>query len=156
MATSTTPRARGELVEYERFVDDQMARARGRIKLVEVLAAGTVLGAALLGYLFVMVVLDHVLAHGLPRQVRVVSLLFLAAGLAGYAGWFVVRPMVRRINTLYAARTVERAEPRFKNSLITFLQLRGKKEVPEPILEAVEEKAAADLAQDVVFSAWLC
>jgi hypothetical protein len=56
--------------------------------------------------------------------------------------------LLRRINTMYAAVSIERAEPRMKNSVLSWVDLsRRKEDLPEPILKNIESKAANDLAK---------
>ena len=44
-------------------------------------------------------------------------------------------PLVRRINGLYAAKTIEVSEPAFKNSLINYLELkRHPEQLPKAVL----------------------
>ena len=68
----------GKLLDYEQFIDHQLGLTRARIKMTDVLTAGVLLVAAVLGVLFLEVVLDHLV--GLPFWFREIV---LVAGLAG-------------------------------------------------------------------------
>jgi hypothetical protein len=105
------------------------------------------LAAAAVAFFLVAAVVDHWLVPGgLSIYGR---LAFLAVFLLG-GGWYVAREIaplfVYRINPLFAAQTIERAKPTLKNSLLNFLMLRSNRTgVPEVVLSAVEEQAAANL-----------
>ncbi len=60
----------------------------------------------------------------------------------------IVLPLVWRVNGLYAAKTIEGADPSFKNSLVNYLDLRPHRgELPKSFLAAIEAKAVNDLTQ---------
>ncbi len=62
--------------------------------------------------------------------------------------------LVRRVNPVYAAQTIERAKPSLKNSLINFLLFRRQREeVPQIVYNALEEQAAAGLVHGPVETA---
>ncbi len=72
-------------------------------------------------------------------------MLLVMAGI--YLARRVVLPAVHRINPLFAAATIEGSQTSLKNSLINFLLLRGhRREVAMPVYQAIEHRAAADLA----------
>ena len=53
---------------------------------------------------------------------------------AAFAALRIVRPLVSRVNGLYAAKTIEEADPAFKNSLINYLDLRRHRdELPKAV-----------------------
>src|SRR2546428_4932586 len=56
MATTTSP---DHALDYEHYIDYQLARAQGRIKSVDVGAAVVRLITAALVYLLIVIVLDH-------------------------------------------------------------------------------------------------
>ena len=91
-------------------------------------------------------VLDH--AIGLPLWCRrIVLFLGLSAGVA-FAVLRIVLPLVGKVNGFYAARTIEEADPAFKNSLISYLDLRRRRdEISKAAMAAIEAKAVNDLTQ---------
>ena len=144
MATVSQPH--GKVLDYEQYIDHQLRQTRARIKTTDLLTGSVTLAAAVLGVLFLEVVLDH--AFGLPRLVRQVILLAGLAGGGAYAVRRIALPMLRSVNGLYAARTIEEADPAFKNSLISYLDLRRHRAgVPPAILAAIEAKAVNDLTR---------
>ncbi len=58
----------------------------------------------------------------------------------------IVMPLLRRVNGLYAAKTIEDADPAFKNSLINYLELRRyRTQMPKAIMATLESRAVTDL-----------
>ena len=108
---------------------------------------------ALLASLMVLVIVDHWIV-GLGFWARVVS---LAAIIAGSVVFLVVRvaPLVLRgINPVYAARSIERTFPVLKNSLINALLFRSHRgELREVVYRGVEQQAAVGLTRVDVDSA---
>ena len=137
---------RGRLVEYAEFIEDQVARARARIKSNDMFRAILWIITASLGVLFAEVVLDHFLE--LPLGVRR-GILFGGLGLGLIYAWLkIARPMLRRVNTLYAAKSIESTDPHFKNSLINYLQIREDADKVAPsVLAQIEARAVADLSK---------
>src|SRR3954453_8912752 len=125
MALGTQPV--GKLRDYEQYIEHQLRRTRSRIKTTDVITAGLVLVTCALGVLFLEVILDHV--FGLPVWLRRVILWGGTLGSLAYAARRMVLPLLLRVNGLYAAKTIEEADPTFKNSLITYLDLRASKAV---------------------------
>ncbi|MFO0951818.1 MAG: hypothetical protein U0835_11845 [Isosphaeraceae bacterium] len=146
MALGTQPV--GKLLDFEQFIEHQIERTRARIKTTDLLTAGLMLVTVGLGVLFLEVVLDHQV--GLPVWFR--GLVFWTAVVA--AVWFsarrIVLPLISRINGFYAAKTIEEADPEFKNSLMTYLDLRRQRQegtVSKAAYAAVEAKAVKDLTR---------
>ena len=145
MALGTQPH--GKMLDYEQYIDHQLSRTRAQIKTTDILIAALILATAALGVLFVEVVLDH--AFGLPVWLRRIVLF---GGMGGAAG--LRRPCgspgrsLSRVNGFYAAKTIEDADPAFKNSLINYLDLRKHRdEIPRRALAAIEAKAVGDLTR---------
>jgi hypothetical protein len=147
MAThdDTQPAARGRMLEYAEFVEDQVARACARIKSNDVFRASLWLITVGLAVLFLEIVLDHTLE--LPMVVRR-SIFFGGLLVAAiYGGLRIVRPMFMRVNDLYAAKSIESVDPHFKNSLINYLRLREDADkIPPSVLKSIEARAVNDLS----------
>src|SRR5262245_60233540 len=92
-----------------------------------------------------MVVLDSNLP--LSPGVRLTAFLGYVAGTLAYLGWFVIRPLTRRINPYYAARKVEETLDGAKNSVVNWLDLHNDEKLPAAIHNAVGQSAAMDLAR---------
>src|SRR5262249_34672234 len=75
----------------------------------------------------------------------------LALGLTGavaFAAARVAMPFMRRISSIYAAKTIEDADPGFKNSLINYLELRRQRDqLSKFVMATIEARAVSDLTQ---------
>jgi hypothetical protein len=146
MTLGTQAQPHGKLLDYEQFIDHQLERTRSRIKFTDIMTAGLTLVVGFLGVLFLEVVLDHMV--GLPLLTR---RLVLSAGVTIAAAFSAIRiamPLLRRINGIYAAKTIEDADPAFKNSLINYLELRRfRGQVPKAIMATLQARAVTDLTQ---------
>lgn len=142
-----TPSASGRLVEYEAFIESQLRKTRSHVRGVDLAAHVLTFLAGMLGYLLLAGVVDHwVVPGGLGFWGR---LLFLAGGLtlAGYLAARTLPLLVKRINPLYAAQTIERSRPALKNGLLNFLFFRENPAGLNPVVyQAIEEQAATNLA----------
>src|SRR5947209_9458292 len=109
--------------KYETFVEQQLARARARIRALDAAAIGLVLLLGTLAYCLVVTLLDQILE--LPAGVRLaVFLIYVIAALV-YLGLAGFRLLSRRINPYYAARQIEQTLPDAKNSVVNWLDLRA-------------------------------
>jgi hypothetical protein len=163
MATGTAQRgpkpasstADGRWIEYDEFIDKQLRKARGQVKGVELAGSLMALAAGGLLYFLAVSLVDHWLVPGgLGIGGRV---LFFAVFLFA-AAWYIARRLaplvIRRINPIYAADTIEKSKPSLKNSLINFLFLRNERSgVPQVVYQAVEEQAANNLQRTQVEAA---
>ena len=60
----------------------------------------------------------------------------------------VAMPLLLRINNIYAAKTIEDADPAFKNSLINYLELRRSRgQLSKVVMATIEARAVSDLTQ---------
>ena len=115
------------------------------MKLVDIVSNSLMMICAALGYMLTVALFDHwVMTLGFWTR-----MLALAVLVGGCGWWMFTRIMpliVRRINPVYAAFTIERAEPSLKNSLINFLMLRGERgKVHDVVYHALGQRAASDL-----------
>ncbi|WP_158633438.1 DUF4175 family protein, partial [Tautonia sociabilis] len=147
MALGTEPRPSqgGRMLDYEQFVDHQLHQTRSRIRATEVFTAVVVMATVVLGILLLEIVLDHWV--GLPRAIRA-AVLLVAGATGAYAMYrFVLLPLLSSVNNFYAARKIEAFDPRFKNSLLNYIDLRRRREeLPPAVLRALESRAVKDLA----------
>ena len=76
------------------------------------------------------------------------ALAIFAVGALAYIWRSLVPLVLRRINPVYAAHSIERTKPSLKNSLVNFLLLRANPAgLTQNVYEAIEEQAATGLAQ---------
>jgi hypothetical protein len=154
MATGTFPESRapqpratsrGNDPSPDTYIDRQLRRTQWQVRLVDSGAALLVWCAALLLSLFAFAVIDHWLVP-LGTVGRWLALLALAAGSVYYFIMQLGPLLICRINSAYAAKVIEDAEPSLKNSLLNFLLLRSNHAgVSEVVVDALRQRAAADL-----------
>lgn len=135
--TSSPPR-------HEAFLEEQLGRARRRIRTFD-LAAG-VLGFLAGTLLFGLAMIGFDLAFDLSGTARLLALAGYGLAATAYVAFFIVWPLVRSVNPYYAALRVEGTVPGAKNSIINWLDLRSRKLAPA-IRNAVSNRAAHDVAQ---------
>lgn len=137
-----------KVVEYDRYIETQLHRTRRQVKGVDLAGSLLLLVVASLAYLMAVALVDHwVASGGLGFAGRLAAFALLAAGVLAFAVLRLAPLMLRRVNPVYAAYTIERHQPGIKNSLINFLLLRsGSQRLPERIYEAMEAQAANALS----------
>lgn len=142
MATVTDSRA--PATKSEAFVDQQLGRARQRIRALDVTAA--VLGLAILTLVYGLgvILLDGRLE--LPSRVRQLGFVGYVLISLAYVGVTIVWPLCRRINPYFAARQLEETLDAAKNSVVNWLDLHAEP-LPPAIRVAVSQRAAKDLAR---------
>ncbi len=140
--------ANGQVVEFDDFIDAQLRKTRSHVRSVDIATSLMVLAAGTLAYILLAAVFDHwIVAGGLGFWGRTFFLAVYLVAAATYLGTTVVPLLVRTINPLYAAETIERSQPTLKNALVNFLFFRGHRERLNPVIyQAVEAQAARNLA----------
>ncbi|KAJ3058884.1 hypothetical protein HK102_010265, partial [Quaeritorhiza haematococci] len=145
MTVGAQTRTQGKLLDYKEFIEHQIAVTRRRIKYTDLVTACLTLAVGVALVLLIEVVLDH--AFGLPAFVRRIILIAGTVAAAGFVMLRMIRPLLMSINTLYAAKTIEGADPEIKNSLINYLEIRrDSARVSKNVMAALESRAVADLA----------
>jgi hypothetical protein len=144
MATVQPPPKPAPASKYDAFVESRLARARSRIRSLDVAAALLGFVAITLGFALVMAVVDRSLELApLFRQLAFAGYLLCSAL---YLTFALILPLSRRLNPYYAARQMEQVIPGAKNSVVNWLDLRERK-LPAAIQGAVGQRAARDVAQ---------
>ncbi len=135
--------------EQDRFIEARLLEARRHVKAVDVATALVTLAIGVLAYLLTTALIDHwLVTGGLGTVGRMLMWLGLVVGGGAYFAWRVWPPLWHRINPVFAASTIERSEPTLRNSLINFLLLRrSRQEMAPAVYQALEGRAAADLAR---------
>ncbi|MFN7805554.1 MAG: hypothetical protein ACK5TO_16160, partial [Planctomycetaceae bacterium] len=135
-------------LEYDEFVEVQIAKTRDSLRSNEVITSLTQLAVLWIGYLLMVVILDQWVAdRGLSPPIRMILLL----GLIAVSGFITVRnilwPLFRRINPLYAARVIEESESRFQGNLVNWIDLKsaGRASETSAAVRAIEKRAAVGL-----------
>ncbi len=135
------------LVDSEHYIDDQIRRTRRSLKLVDLAAGLITLTIGLLAFVLLAAVLDHwVVPGGLNVPGRIAVFGLMLAAIAWY-GWRQFVPLLRSINPVYAAHTIERNSPSLKNSLLNLLMFRTHRQhMSTRVYHALEQQAAQRLS----------
>lgn len=149
MSTTAPPGNSSQYVDFDEYVEFQLEKTRSSIRWTDLLTAGAAVVAGFLGYLFVFVVLDQwVIPGGFNRLTRTVLLFVWLAGTGAWLFMKLVRPWLKRINRLYAARELERAEPGLHSSLLNLIDLRDAGRTINPaVLKTLQRQTAVRLSE---------
>ena len=149
MSTSYDPAGSQQYVDFDEYVDYQLQRTREQIRWTDLLTALTGIAVAVLAYTLVFVLLDHwVIEGGFSVTARIAMLTLLVAGTTVWLARKVLVPATRRVNSLFAARTIEQSAPDLKDSLLNLIDLkRSGRPLPEGIGASLEKRAAVGLSQ---------
>src|SRR5262249_5677972 len=96
MATAVEPTKQTSTPKYESFVEQQLTRARQRIRLIDLATAGLVLLVAVFAYAVSMALLDNWLVLSVP--VRQMALAVFLLGVGVFVAVALLRPLLRPIN----------------------------------------------------------
>lgn len=153
MATDTLPEppvTKRKAPPAELVIDRQLRRTQFQVRIVDIIGSLVVWVAAVLTALFLLAVCDHWIVS-IGEVGRWLALVSLVLGSVYYFAVHLGPLLWRRINSAYAAKVIEDAEPSLKNSLLNFLLLRGNPAgVPEVVVDALRDRAASDLTHTPV------
>ncbi len=149
------PPSSGRFVEYDRYIESQLRRTRRQVKGIDLTAALMSLAAGSMLFFLAAALADHwLIPGGMGFTGRLICLLLYCVGALAFVCLKLAPLVLRRINPVYAAQTIERNRPGLKNSLVNFLLLRsGGEELPQRVYEAIEEQAATKLSAEHVETA---
>lgn len=135
------------LVDSEGYIDQQIRRTRRSLKLLDLAAGVLTLLIGLLAFVLVGALLDHwIVPGGLSLGGRAGLFGVMLAGVAWY-GWRQFVPMLKPINPIYAAQTIERNSPTLKNSLLNLLLFRSHRNyLSARVYHALEQQTAVKLS----------
>jgi hypothetical protein len=141
--------ANGKLVEYERYIEDQLRKTRGHVRSVDIAGSLMTWAASTLAFFFLAAMIDHwVVPGGLGFWSRLLLLAGYLVAAFYYLATELLPHFLRRINPVYAAQTIERSRPSLKNALVNFLMFRAHPEgLSRVVYQAIEEQAATNLAK---------
>lgn len=141
MATDQLPGKPASVPKYEVVFEEQLGRAIGRVRLLDLLAASLGLAGIVLVYALLLIFLDRWLELSAGARQALFVVLFLIG--AAYVGAFVAWQFLRPVNPYYAARRLEQTIPEAKNSVVNWLDLRHEP-LPPAIRGAIGQRAAHD------------
>src|SRR2546423_36706 len=145
------PRRSGDakLVRYNDFIDAKIQSTRRTVKLVDLATSLIGMAAGVLAFLLIAAVTEHwIVPGGFNATARMALFAVLISGV-GYFAYRRLWPlMVRAINPVYAARTIEQGSPSLKNSLINLLLFRQRRAgISDAVYRTLEEQAAQRLTR---------
>lgn len=142
-------KAKKNYAEFDEYISYQLQKTQTGIRSTDVFTALCGVAVFVVSYLLVFVVFDHwVVSGGFGPAMRLTLLSGLLLGTLAWLGWKVVWPFFRRVNSLYAAKTLEQASPELKSTLLNYVDLRsGAREVSPTVLGSMEKRAAVTLSQ---------
>ena len=109
--------------QSELFLEYALRMTKSRLRIVGFFSAALLILTTAAAMILLIVVGDHVFTGGLPLWARHLLRWTLVLGLLALIVWTIVIPLARRINDLYVARIIEKANPEFRNDLTAALQL---------------------------------
>lgn len=143
---STPAAAADQVVQFDQYIERRVNKTRTHVKLVDLAAALMVLLVGTMSYLLVVAVVDHWVV-GFSTMGRFVALVVLIGGVGCFVARYVVPLLIKRINPVYAARTIEQTAPTLRNNLVNYLLFRANPaDVRSVVLDAVREQAADGLS----------
>ncbi len=139
-----TKRLQQRSPRYRVALEQELERAKGRVRKIDCLSAGVTLLIGALAYGLVMIVLDHWL--NFSDTTRQILLGCFGVAAVGYLIYALVLPLRRQVNPYYAARALEKTLPESKNALVNWLDLRNEP-LPPVIRDAVQMRAASEFEE---------
>lgn len=134
-------------------VDQRIHQTSRQVKWVDLGVVTLRLTVLTILYLLALTAVDHWLMP-LGAAARWVALLGLLGLLAFNMHRYLLPLLLRRINPVYAARTIETGTPTLKNSLVNYLLLRGNVQALAPgMYSALESRAVEDVQAEHVDAA---
>jgi collagen type III alpha len=132
--------------KYEAFIDTQLSRVRTRIRALDAGRSLMILATLTLAYFLAMAAFDLAVKGADDAHftgIRLAAFGIYALLMVGFSSQLFLR-LYRRINPYYAAKQLEVNIEDAKNSVINWLDLKGR-ELPGAIRIAVGQRAAREL-----------
>lgn len=132
---------------YESYVDDQLEKTRARIKIVDLCTGIFALVGWTLAVLLFFTIIDS-WVWTLGTFGRILALVVLLGGIGAIAVFYIAPLFLRKINPKYAARMIEQARPKFKNSILNYLWTKSTgKNVNSAVAVELSQQAASDISE---------
>mgnify|MGYP006969344248 CR=1 FL=1 len=141
--------APGAASQYDDYIEERVEKASSYVRLVDMASAALTILVGVVLYAFVLALIDQWLVRGgLSQGVRTTFWVAMLASLGVFVVWKIGPHLLRRVNPLYAARTIEQAEPSLKNAVLNFLLLReDHRGVPEGMYRGLEKQTAVGISR---------
>jgi len=156
MATSTQDQGDHQYVDFDEYIEFQLAKVRSQVRWHDLVFAGISLFTFGVTYLLLFIIADQwLIPGGLPQIVRIGLLLLFLFGVGYWLKQRLWQPYHKRIHELYAARVIEESVPGLKSRLFNIIDLQSAGREASPAIKKTLEKqtavrlAKADLEQVV-------
>ena len=127
------------------LVSQRLRETRRKVKVVDLCTRLARLFTFVLAYLFGLALVDHWIV-GLTETMRLVALLALVLGCGVFFVRAVLPLFLQEVNPLFAAHTIEQAEPSLKNSLVNLVLISRRREGVRPIIfDGMRRQAAGQI-----------
>ncbi len=137
-------------VDFAEYIVFQIRRTQSLIRQIDVMLLLSTAAAALLLTSLLFVLLDHWgFAQGLPSVLRWFGCLSIVACVVVPAAYFIRSVSGRSVSSLFAARTLERADSSFANNLMTLVDLDYHARPASSAIRGSLEKRAALTLNDL-------
>ena len=123
----------------EAVIERALKASARHVRILSLVEGALALAVAAGGFVFFEIILDHIFALGAGVRTALFVLLVTLVGVV--FGWLILAPLVRSVSRLYIAKRIEAAFPDFKNSLVTFVELKASGDDQE-IVRLVARQAA--------------
>jgi len=124
-------------MQAKTLIDTRLQQTRGQFKSYTFWLGLLCLVNFVILFVFFQILGDHIL--NLAMETRIVMLNVLLGGGIAILITLVLYPQLRQVNQGYIARMIEKEFPEFKESLSTYVDIVGQKDMPDDIKEAVSE-----------------
>ena len=146
MATDQSSESATPAVVHD-LIGERLSQTRRNVKLVDLFTGLASLLAGILAYLLTLAVIDHWIID-LTTGMRAAALILLVLACVAFTVVRMVPPLLQTVNPIYAAHTIEQAEPSLKNSLVNLLLISRQRTAVRPVIyNGLRRQAAGELAR---------
>ncbi|MCA8999850.1 MAG: hypothetical protein KDA80_22840, partial [Planctomycetaceae bacterium] len=134
----------GNFVEFDEFLEIQLAKARTGIHRTDLISSVVILLAVFCAYVLVFTIFDHwIIAGGFSDGARLLLFTGIATFTVGWSVWKIVLPGLKTVNAMYAAREIEQAHPELQTGLLSWVDFRQRgKKVSSRVSTVLEKRTA--------------
>ncbi len=134
-------------VDFGEYILFQVRRTQNLIRQTDLMMLAAAVVSAVLFLLFAFILLDHwAFAQGLSRSLRWLGFWGISGTVLGALVYYWRTSAGKDVTQLYAAKTLEKAEQKFNNHLLTLVDLESNNvETSELIKNSLEKRAALTL-----------
>ncbi len=134
-------------VDFSDYILFQVRRTQNLIRQTDLMLLVATVVSAILFLLLGFILLDHwAFSQGLSRPLRWLGFWGITGSIIGALIYYLRTTAGKTVTQLFAARTLEKAEQKFDNNLLTLIDLESNKiETSDLIINSLEKRAALTL-----------